>query len=208
MNLGVTAAHIGVNKRDLTFGEASDADHLFVKHKAFTSGQNERTRTRTTLAFAESRFNRERARALVVIDNQLHLDRAQKCVGLVTSMFTGGVAEFASERISNVDEGIVIVGGNGDGEGVWRDRAAPDIDGAVIVHLSSEFATDLDRADTALEDSGEHAFNGMFETAFETFETHGEQVRAAGLLGDAGRFLQWRWKFCSCTGFVSTDRGQ
>jgi hypothetical protein len=44
----------------------------------------------------------------------------------------------------------------------------------MIVHLSSEFATDLDGADTALEDSGEHAFHGMFETTFKPFETHGK----------------------------------
>jgi hypothetical protein len=78
----------------------------------------------------------------------------------------------------------------------------------MIVHLSSEFATDLDGADTALEDSGEHAFHGMFKTAFKTFETHGGQVRAADLAPDAGRFPQWREKFRSWIGFVSPDRGQ
>ena len=35
---------------------------------------------------------------------------AKKGVGLVPSMFAGGVAEFAGKRIGDVDEGIVIVG--------------------------------------------------------------------------------------------------
>jgi hypothetical protein len=78
----------------------------------------------------------------------------------------------------------------------------------VIVHLSSEFATDLDGADAALEDSGEHAFNGMFETTFKPFETHRGQVRAADLTPDAGRFSRQTSKFHLCVGFVSTDRGQ
>jgi len=47
------------------------------------------------------------------------------------------------------------------------------VNGAVIVHLSGEFATDLDRADTALEDPREDAFDGVLEAAFEPFETHG-----------------------------------
>ena len=142
------------------------------------------------------------------LNHKFNLDRTEECVGLVTSVFTGGVAEFAGKRIGNIDEGIVIVGGNGNCEGVRGHRASTDIDGAMIVHLAGELATDLDGADAALEDSGEHAFNGMFETTFETFETHRGQVRAADLTPDAGRFSGQTSKFRLCVGFVSTDRGQ
>jgi hypothetical protein len=78
----------------------------------------------------------------------------------------------------------------------------------MVVHLTGEFATDLDGADTTFEDSREHAFHGMFETAFKPFETHVGQVRAAGLLADAGRFSGRTSKFRLYVGFVSTDRGQ
>jgi hypothetical protein len=78
----------------------------------------------------------------------------------------------------------------------------------MIVHLAGELATDLDGADAALEDSGEHAFNGMFETTFKPFETHGEQVRAATSSSNAanrnGRILHTGTDF----GFVRPNDGQ
>jgi hypothetical protein len=56
----------------------------------------------------------------------------------------------------------------------------------MVIHLAGEFAADLDGADATFEDSREHTFYGMFETAFKPFETHVGQVRAAGRLADAG----------------------
>jgi hypothetical protein len=78
----------------------------------------------------------------------------------------------------------------------------------MVIHLAGEFAADLDGADATFEDSREHTFYGMFETAFETLETHVGQVRAAGLLADAGRFSGQTSKFRLYVGFVSTDRGK
>jgi hypothetical protein len=78
----------------------------------------------------------------------------------------------------------------------------------MVIHLAGEFAADLDGADATFEDSREHTFYGMFETAFKPFETHVGQVRAAGRLADAGRFSGRTSKFRRCLGFVSTDRGQ
>jgi hypothetical protein len=55
----------------------------------------------------------------------------------------------------------------------------------MVIHLAGEFATYFDGTHTTLEDSREHAFHGMFETTFKPFETHGEQVRAAGSSSNA-----------------------
>jgi len=153
MNLGVSTTHVGINQRDLTFRQASDADDLLAEHKALTSGKYERASTSATLAFTETRLNRKGACALVVVDDEFNLYRAKKGVGLVPSVFAGGVAEFAGKRIGDVDEGIVIVGGNGDREGVWGHGSATDIDGAMVIHLAGELAADLDGADATFEDS-------------------------------------------------------
>ena len=110
VNLGVSTTHVGINQRDLAFRQTSDADHLLAKHKALTGGEHKRASTSATLAFSETRLNRKGACALVVVDDEFNLYRAKKGVGLVPSMFAGGVAEFAGERIGDVDEGVVIVG--------------------------------------------------------------------------------------------------
>jgi hypothetical protein len=110
MNLGVSTTHVGINQRDLAFRQASDADHLLAEYKALTGGEHERASASATLPFTETRLNRKGACALVVVDDEFNLYWAKKGVGLVPSMFAGGVAEFAGKRIGDVDEGIVIVG--------------------------------------------------------------------------------------------------
>jgi hypothetical protein len=153
VNLGVSTTHVGINQRDLAFRQTSDADHLLAEHKALTGGEHKRASASATLAFTETRLNREGASALVVVNNKFDLDRAKKGVGLVTSMFPGGIAEFTGQRIGDINEGVVIVRRNGDGEGVRGHGSATDIDRAMVVHLAGELAADLDGAYAALEDS-------------------------------------------------------
>jgi hypothetical protein len=153
MDLGMSTTHVGINQSYLAFRQTPDADHLLAEHKALTAGENERASASATLTFTETRLNRKGASALVVVNDHFNLDRAKKGVGLVTSMFPGGIAEFAGKRISDVDEGIVVVRRNGDSEGVRGHGSATDIDRAMVVHLAGELAADLDGAYAALEDS-------------------------------------------------------
>ena len=59
-----------------------------------------------------------------------------------------------------------------DGEVVGHDRAAPDVDRAVVVHLADQAPAELDRAQPAPEDAGEHALDHALEPALEPLETH------------------------------------
>ena len=68
-------------------------------------------------------------------------------VALLAGVLAGGLAQLGAQRVLDVGEAGVVARAEVDREVVGHDAAALDVDGAVVVHLADEPATELDRAD-------------------------------------------------------------
>ena len=93
-------------------------------------------------------------------------------------MLPGGVAQLAQQRVVDLGEVLVVLRAQLHGEVVGDHGAAPDVDGAVVVHLPDEPPAELDGPQAAPERSGEHAFDHALETPLEPRQTHGATLYA------------------------------
>jgi len=79
-------------------------------------------------------------------------------VPLLAGVLTDGLNKLRAERVLDVGEAGVVVGGEQDLEIVGHDALALHVDGAVVVHLTDETAPELDRPDGVVR-TAEHAID-------------------------------------------------
>ena len=90
----------------------------------------------------------------VVLD-ELDVDRPHERVALVAGVLPGRLAQLALEAVVDLAEPLVVLGAEVHGEGVGHDRAAADVDRAVVVHLPHQPPAELDRTQPGAEQARE-----------------------------------------------------
>ncbi len=109
----------------------------------------------------------EAAALEVVVDRELHADRAHEVVALLAGVLAGGLGEFSDEGVLDLVETRVIDGAQHHGVLVGNDAATLDIDRAVVVHLADETTAEFDRADRPFGTTKEHAVDHTLQTVLQ-----------------------------------------
>ena len=171
-DLRVVAADVRVGEHEVAVGMAADADHRLGEGEAVAVGQHERAGAGAADPFDQPAGDLEGAGVEALVDHQLDLHRAHEGVVLVAGVLPSGVAELAGEAVLHALELLEVAGRERHGERVGDDGAAAHAHRSVVVHLADEPATELHRAEAALERAGERALHQALQPAFEPPDTH------------------------------------
>jgi hypothetical protein len=158
MDLGMVAAGVAVVDHDPAVGEPADQVAPVAELDAVTGRHHDRARTPARLALLDLGRDAEPAGLERVVDAQVDDDGAHEVVALFAGVLAHGLDELGAERVLDVGEPGVVVGGEQDMEIVGHDALAFDVDGAVIIHLADEAAPELDRPD-GVAGTAEHAID-------------------------------------------------
>ena len=147
VDLGVMAAGVAVVDDDPAIGQTADQVAPVAELDPVAGRHHDRARPPARLALLDLGRDAEPARLERVVDTQVDGDRAHEVVALLAGVLANGLDELGAQRVLDVGEAGVVVGGEQDLEIVGHDPLALDVDGAVIVHLADEAAPELDRPD-------------------------------------------------------------
>ena len=87
-------------------------------------------------------------------------------VALLAGVLAGRLDQLGLQHVVDVVEARVVPGAEVDREVVGHDAAALDVDGALVVHLPHQPATELDRADGAARTT-EHALDHTLQAPLQ-----------------------------------------
>ena len=114
----------------------------------------------------------EAPRLLALVDGQLDLDRAEEVVALAAGVLAGRLDELGLQHVGDVGEALEVLRRELDDEVVGHDPPALDVDGALVVHLAHQPATELDRADVGSRTTGEHASDHTLQAPLQGLHHH------------------------------------
>ena len=84
------------------------------------------------------------------------------------------LAQFGDECCLDVEECGVVTRADVEVELVGHDSSTLDIDGAIVIHLAHETATEFDRTDAALTRTRKHTLDHTLYTVLERLQSHVE----------------------------------